>query len=54
MSAYAIYQQDEIIARYMLSNLEGSKVEYCQKIGAISNAEELGIEAAKELQKFFS
>jgi hydroxymethylbilane synthase len=54
MSAHAIYQHDEIIARYMLSNLEGSKVEYCQKIGAISNAEELGIEAAKELQKLFS
>ena len=53
MSAYAIYQHDKIIARYMLSNLEGSKVEYCQKIGAKSNAEEMGIEAAKKLQEFF-
>jgi len=52
MSAYAIYQQGQILANYMLANFEGSKIEYCRKISAISNAEEAGVEAAKELQKF--
>jgi len=53
MSAYAMYQEDQIIANYMLANFEGSKIEYCRKIGAISNAEEAGIEAAQKLQKLF-
>lgn len=51
MSAYAIYDRGKIIANYMLSDFEGSKIEYCQKIGTIDNAEELGTTAAKELEK---
>lgn len=54
MSAYAIYQNDQIVANYMLSNFESDKIEYCQKIGAIADAEKFGIKAAKELQKLLS
>ncbi len=54
MSAYAVYQQDQIIAKYMLSSLDGSRIEYCQKISTILNVEEVGIKAAQELQRLFS
>ena len=54
MSAYAVYQENQIIANYMLANFEGSKIEYCRKISTISNAEEDGVAAAKELRRLFS
>ncbi len=54
MSAHAVYKQGQIIANYMLSNFEGNKIEYCQKIGTILDAEEFGIEAAKELQRLLT
>ena len=54
MSAYAVYKQAEVVTNYMLSNLDGSKIEYCQKISKISDVEEFGIKAAKELQRLCS
>ena len=54
MSAYAVYKEAEVVTNYMLSNLDGSKIEYCQKISKISDVEEFGIKAAKELQRLCS
>ena len=50
MSAYAIYDKEKIVANFMLSDFEGSKIEYCVKTSSIKDAKESAIIAAQELQ----
>ncbi|MEM6339106.1 MAG: hydroxymethylbilane synthase [Pseudomonadota bacterium] len=50
MSAYAYYVGDEIKANYMLSDIDGKNIRFVSKICNIDNVNQVGIDAAKELQ----
>ncbi len=50
ISAYAIMQDEKtILARYMLADYEGSFVNYCQELGGVEEAAQMGVVAAKKL-----
>jgi len=50
ISAYAIMQDKQtILARYMLADYEGSFINYCQELGSVEEASQMGIVAAKKL-----
>jgi hydroxymethylbilane synthase len=50
MSAYAYYQGEDIKAEYMLSDIEGNNIRFINKLCKPNQVNEVGIEAAKELQ----
>ena len=49
LSAHAIFAGDKIKASYMLSDIEGKKIQYHQEWGTAESAPEIGIRAAKLL-----
>lgn len=50
MSAYACYEDNKIKARYMLSDIDGKNIRFTTKICDIDSADQVGIDAAQELQ----
>lgn len=54
MAAYARYENDKILASYMLANEDGSKISGCNKIFPATEACEQGVKAAIELLKYIS
>lgn len=50
MSAYAYYVGDEIKANYMLSDIDGKNIRFISKICTVEDVNQVGIDAAKELQ----
>ena len=50
MSAYACYENNKIKARYMLSDIDGKNIRFTTKICDIDSADQVGIDAAQELQ----
>ena len=50
MSAYAYYIGDEIKANYMLSDIDGKNIRFTSKICTVNDVNQVGIDAAKELQ----
>ncbi len=50
MSAYAYYIGDEIKANYMLSDIDGKNIRFTSKICTVDDVNQVGIDAAKELQ----
>lgn len=51
MSAYAYYEGDKIRANYMLSDIDGNNIKFVSKLCKIEEVDQVGIDAAKELQK---
>jgi len=49
LSAHAIFTGDKIKASYMLSDIEGKKIQYHQELGGIETALDMGVKAAIEL-----
>ena len=49
LSAHAVFTGDKIKANYMLSDIEGKKIQYHQEWGTVESAPEIGIRAAKLL-----
>ncbi len=49
LSAHAIFTGDKIKASYMLSDIEGKKIQYHQELGEIETAADMGVKAAIEL-----
>ena len=49
LSAHAVFTGDKIKASYMLSDIEGKKIQYHQEWGTVESAPEIGIRAAKLL-----
>ena len=50
MSAYARYEDGQIKARYMLSDSDGHNLRFTSKVCDTTNVNQIGINAAKELQ----
>lgn len=50
MSAYAHYVGEEIKANYMLSDIDGKNIRFVSKVCKIEDVNQVGIDAAKELQ----
>ena len=51
MSAYACYEGERVKAQYMLSDIDGQNIQYVTKLCDIKDVSQIGVEAAKELQK---
>jgi len=49
MAAFAKYENDQIVARYMLSDFEGTFMRFHTEKGLVEDASNMGIRAAKKL-----
>ncbi|MGC0371726.1 MAG: hypothetical protein DGJ47_000426 [Rickettsiaceae bacterium] len=54
MSAYAVIQGEKIQTKYMLSNIEGSKMEFYEELVDLADSKSVGINAAKVILNRFT